>query len=129
VMRIAEHMLSGEIAYRRGRIDEAVSELRRAVQVEDTLRYMEPPDWIQPVRHTLSAVLLDAGRVSEAAEVYREDLARLPENGWSLFGLAECLKAQGMTAEAAKVRERFGRAWSRADTSIGASCLCVPARK
>jgi len=28
-------------------------------------------------------------RFAEAEQVYRDDLARLPENGWSLFGLAQ----------------------------------------
>lgn len=128
VMKIAAHMLDGEIAYRRGNIEASVRDLRRAVELEDALRYMEPPDWIQPVRHTLGAVLLDAGRAHEAEEVYREDLRRLPENGWSLYGLAECLKAQG-SAEEEAVRARFRKAWARADTSIGASCLCVPKRR
>lgn len=127
-MAVARRMLDGELAYRSGDIETAVRELREAVEIEDRLRYMEPPDWIQPVRHTLGAVLLDAGRVEEAEAVYREDLARLPENGWSLYGLAECLEARS-SAEEGAVRERFARAWSRADTSIGASCLCVPGRR
>lgn len=127
-MTIAALMLDGEIAYRRGDIDAAVRDLSRATELEDGLNYMEPPDWIQPVRHTLGAVLLDAGRIHEAEEVYREDLRRLPENGWSLYGLAECLKAQG-SAEEEAVRARFRKAWARADTTISASCLCVPTRR
>jgi hypothetical protein len=56
VLSIAEHMLAGEIAYARGAIDESVAELTKAIALEDDLLYMEPPDWIQPVRHTLGAV-------------------------------------------------------------------------
>ncbi len=128
VLRIAELVLSGEIAYREGRLDAAVEDLRKAVAIEDELTYMEPPDWSQPVRHTLGAVLVDAKRFSEAEQVYREDLENWPENGWSLFGLAQCLRARGATAEAEEVEARFRKAWSRADTKIASSCLCVKGR-
>jgi predicted Zn-dependent protease len=59
------------------------------------------------VRQALGAVLLQGGRPAEAELVYREDLKRNPGNGWSLFGLAQSLKAQGKTAEAARVDETF----------------------
>jgi tetratricopeptide (TPR) repeat protein len=125
VLEVAEHFLAGEIAYRRGRIDDAVAQLRQAAAAEDGLRYMEPPEWIQPVRHTLGAVLVGAGRFQEAEQAYREDLVTWPENGWSLYGLATCLRSEGKAAEAAEVEKRFRQAWSRADTRIGSSCLCV----
>lgn len=125
VLKIADLVLDGEIAYREGRIDDAVASLRNAATMEDDLQYMEPPEWIQPVRHTLGAILLDSGRVEEAEAVYREDLARWPENGWSLYGLSRCLKSRGATSEADEIERRFNEAWSRADTRIGASCLCV----
>lgn len=123
-MKIAEHSLAGEIAFRRGSIDEAVSQLREAVKIEDTLRYMEPPDWVWPTRHQLGAVLMHAGRFDEAAEVYRADLKKWPENGWALFGLAECLKAT-KSPEAAAVEARFKTVWADADTPIRATCMCV----
>lgn len=124
VLTIAEHMLNGEIAFRQGKIDEAAGELRKAIAIEDDLQYMEPPDWIQPVRHTLGAILVSAGRYDEAEKVYREDLARLPENGWSLYGLARCLRAKG-SPDADEIEARFRKAWARSDMRIGSSCLCV----
>lgn len=125
IMKIADHVLAGEIAFARGEIDAAVRELREAVTIEDTLLYTEPPDWIQPVRHTLGAVLVSAGRHDEAEKVYREDLEHWPENGWSLFGLGKCLRSRGATDEASRIEARLAKAWARADTKIGASCLCV----
>jgi hypothetical protein len=125
VLSIAEHALAGEIAFRSGKIDEAVKELTAAAEIEDTLQYMEPPDWVQPVRHTLGAVLVSAKRFDDAEKVYRADLAWWPENGWSLFGLAQCMQAKG-SPEAAELKERFKKAWSRADTEIESTCLCVP---
>ena len=126
ILRVAEHFVNGEIAFRRGDVDEAVRELHEAIAVEGQLRYMEPPEWMQPVRHTLGAVLMSAGRHKEAEKVYREDLAKWPENGWSLYGLSRCLELQGKTSEAGEIRTRFQKTWSRADAPIGSSCLCVP---
>jgi tetratricopeptide (TPR) repeat protein len=123
-LKIAEHSLAGEIAFRRGSIDDAVAHLTKAVSIEDTLRYMEPPDWVWPTRHQLGAVLMSANRFDEAAGVYRADLKKWPENGWSLFGLAECLKAT-RSPEAANVEARFKKVWAHADTPIRATCMCV----
>jgi len=125
VLAVAEQVLAGEIALAERRFDEAIASLRQAVRLEDDLLYMEPPEWIQPARHTLGAVLIAAGRHAEAETVYREDLQRWPENGWSLQGLARCLRARHADAEASRVEARFRKAWSRADTSIATSCLCV----
>ncbi|MGE0481400.1 MAG: hypothetical protein AB7Q17_13105 [Phycisphaerae bacterium] len=126
VLAIAEHVLDGEIALSERRIDAAVAALQEAVTIEDTLLYMEPPEWIQPARHTLGAILVGARRFREAEQVYRDDLERWPENGWSLHGLMTCLKAQNKATEAAAVEQRFKKTWARADVKIGSSCLCVP---
>lgn len=125
VLKIAEHMLNGEIAFRKGKIDESVVELNKAIELEDQLRYMEPPEWIQPVRHTLGAILNNAGRYDEAAKVYRADLAKYPENGWSLYGMAQCLKSRGDISAAKDYEERFKKAWKRADYKITSTCACV----
>jgi tetratricopeptide (TPR) repeat protein len=126
ILDLADHTLTGELAYRRGNTSDAVSELTKAVAIEDDLRYMEPPDWFQPVRHSLGAILLADGRVDDAEKVYRADLERWPENGWSLYGLSRCLD-QKKSPEAAAVKARFDKAWSQADTKLTATCLCVPA--
>jgi tetratricopeptide (TPR) repeat protein len=129
VLGIAEKMLAGEILYREGRTDDAIAALREAVRREDKLRYIEPPDWIQPVRHALGAALVDAGRHAEAEAVFREDLSRHPENGWSLYGLARSLKVQGKPDDAAAVSARFEKAWQRADIKLTSSCFCLGAKE
>jgi tetratricopeptide (TPR) repeat protein len=126
VLAIADRVLDGEIAFARDDVEAAVSRLREAAKLEDDLTYMEPPDWLLPARHTLGAVLVAAKRFEEAEKVYREDLAAWPENGWSLFGLAQCLRARGASDEAAAVEKRFRAVWAQADTKIGTTCLCVP---
>jgi tetratricopeptide (TPR) repeat protein len=125
---VAEAMLRGEILVQEGKRQEGLAALREAVRREDQLRYDEPPDWIQPVRHALGATLLTAGGAVEAEQVYRQDLRKWPENGWSLFGLAQSLEAQGKEKEAARVRARFERVWQRADVKLTASCFCQAAR-
>jgi tetratricopeptide (TPR) repeat protein len=128
LLAVAEHLLAGEILYPQGKVEEAIGELRRAIAREDQLRYDEPPDWIHPVRHVLGAVLLRENRAADAEEVYREDLAKLPENGWSLFGLSRSLHLQGKQAEASQVDARFQKVWGDADVQITSSCLCLPGR-
>ena len=44
-----------------------------AASSESTLAYGEPPQWLQPVRHTLGAVYLKAQQYPDAERVYRED--------------------------------------------------------
>src|SRR6184192_3717585 len=120
-LRIATRALGGEIVARRGALDEGIARFREAMKIEDDQLYTEPPDWYYPIRHSLGAVLLRAGRAAEAEQLYREDLKRFPENGWSLFGLAQALRAQGKSAGAADVDARFGRAWAGADVTLTAS--------
>src|SRR4029077_8637299 len=117
-LSIAVHALSGEIATRRGDLDAGINHFREAAKIEDAGLYFEPPKWYYPIRHSLGAALLKAGRNSEAERVYREDLKRFPENGWALYGLAQALRAQGKTAEASAVDARFRRAWAAADVTL-----------
>ncbi len=128
VLNVAEHLLAGEIFVRDGAIDRGIAELREAVKCEDALRYSEPPDWIHPIRHALGANLLAVGRPADAEKVYRESLARLPNDGWAYFGLAESLKQQGKSAERAPFEARFAEAWRDADIKITSSCFCQPGR-
>jgi tetratricopeptide (TPR) repeat protein len=126
VLEIPRKLLRGELEFRRGNVDGGLALLREAVAIDDQLAYDEPPDWMMPARHTLGAALVQAKRYPEAETVYREDLRRNPENGWSLFGLAQCLTARGEKAEASAVRARFEKAWARADVKLKSSCFCQP---
>lgn len=118
---IARQSLLGEIANRRGDVAGAIGHLTEAVKLEDGAMYIEPPLWYHPMRHSLGAALLAAGRNADAERVYRESLKRLPENGWALYGLASALKAQGKNADAAEVETRFAIAWKSADIKLTSS--------
>lgn len=125
VISLTTHMLEGEILVAEQKVDAGIAELQTAVKEEDALKYDEPPAWMIPVRHSLGAVLMKMRRFAEAEQVYRDDLARLPDNGWSLFGLAESLREQKKNDdEVASLNAKFQKTWAKADTKITASCLC-----
>jgi len=127
LLAVAIPMVEGEILIAEGKIDRGIEQLRAAIQKEDALKYDEPPGWLIPVRHSLGAVLMKQQRFAEAEQVYRDDLARLPENGWSLLGLAESLRKQNKnTDEVAQTQTKFKKVWAKADLTITTSCLCQP---
>ena len=119
LLGVAHHALLGEIALREGRATDAVPHLEEAVRLQDALRYDEPTPWYYPVRQSLGAALLAAGRAGDAERVFTEDLRRNPSNGWSLYGLAASLKAQGRDDSYA--RQRFAAAWARSDVKLSSS--------
>jgi len=104
VLAVAIPTVQARIAAAENKPDEAIRLLRQAVAKEDQLAYDEPADWFVPGRHLLGAKLLEANQAAEAERVYRDDLARHPDNGWLLFGLTRALEAQGKTADAADAR-------------------------
>lgn len=121
ILSVGPPALRAEIAAARGDYGTAIARLEEAVRLEDSLVYTEPAEWQSPPRLALGALLLEAGRPSEAETVYWEDLRRNRDNGWALFGLAQALRAQGKSAEAALVEARFTKAWARADVTLSAS--------
>ncbi len=124
ILSVAEQMVAGEIAYRRGEFDQAFKHLRKAVQLDDAMNYDEPWGWMQPARHALGALLLERKQYREAESVYRADLQRHPKNPWSLHGLHECLIEQGRVEEAKEVQRQLADATKRSDISIDRSCFC-----
>lgn len=126
ILEVSDHFVLGELALQQADWDQAIEHLRTAVEVEDQLGYGEPPQWLQPTRHTLGAVQLEAGRPADAERTYRADLERWPGNGWSLLGLSRALEAQGKAKAAAAVRREYDEAWSGAEQEIHSSCLCLP---
>jgi tetratricopeptide (TPR) repeat protein len=125
VIAVAEPILAARIAASARRDTEAVVLLEQAVGAEDRLAYNEPSDWFFPARQLLGAQLLIAGRPQEAEAVYREDLARNPANGWSLYGLAAALRAEGRSREAGRIRAQFETAWQHADVRLPASAFWI----
>ena len=120
---IAIELLQGEIAYRQGDYDIAVEHFEQAVATQDLLPYTEPPFWYYPTRQSLGAALLANEQLTEAEAVFRRDLELYPHNGWSMFGLAQSLEAQGKSDEADEVRHHFDAAWQFADIELSGAIL------
>ena len=114
-------MLAGEIAAKGKKYNLSIEHLKNAARIEDALRYDEPPTWFYPTRNSLGAVLIDAGKYSEAQKIYEEDLKEYPENGWALFGLHTALMKQNKNVEAAAVEKRFKEAWKYSDIKLTSS--------
>jgi tetratricopeptide (TPR) repeat protein len=112
VLAVAQAELAAKIARAKEDSDAEIAALRRAVEAQDKLGYMEPPEWHYPVREALGAALLRHGKPAEAEAVFRHDLQINPRNGRSLFGLVESLKAQGNTVAAELVSREFTAAWT-----------------
>lgn len=112
LIELAGHVARGRLAAARGRHGQAVDHYRRAVAIEDKIPYMEPPWWYYPVRQSLGSALYRAGRYSEAQEAFTAALAKAPNNGWALYGLAASERALGRRAHAAAAQMALGRAWS-----------------
>ncbi len=133
ILKVAEQMLLGELAYHKGAHEAAFAHLRKAVEIDDSLPYDEPWAWMQPTRHALGALLLERGRIDEAEAVYRADLGldatlgracQHPGNVWSLHGLHECLTRRGETTEVVHIKQQLDKASSRAEVAVKASCYC-----
>lgn len=133
ILKVAEQMMLGELHYHKGEQETAFQHLERAIHLDDSLPYDEPWGWMQPVRHALGALLLDAGRYEEAEAVYRADLGldptlaracQHPNNVWSLHGLNECLTHRGEEVERRIIANQLAQAMARSDVVIRASCYC-----
>ena len=123
IAKVAQRVVAGEIAAAHENYDHAIALLQEGVAFEDDLVYSEPTAWHIPVRQNLGAVLLKADRPAEAEAVYKEELEKNRENGWSLKGLYLALQAQGKTQEANEVMLRFEKAWALSDIKIDGSVM------
>jgi tetratricopeptide (TPR) repeat protein len=123
VLALASSLASAQLQMAEHQDRDAIVTLTAAAAQEDKLAYDEPADWFIPVRHMLGAELIKTGRFAQAESVYRQDLNRNPNNGWSLFGLALALRKQGKSSEAAAVEGQFAAAWKQADVTLTASAF------
>lgn len=118
ILQLAGTVLDARIAVAHGDHERAIALWRIAVAGADRVAYDEPPIWYYPMRESLGAALLVAGKPSEAERVFRDDLERHPRNPRSLFGLHRALVASQKLADAAWVQRAFDDAWKDADTTL-----------
>jgi tetratricopeptide (TPR) repeat protein len=121
--RIAAGILRAEILFAEGRRDSAIAAFNAAVAEEDALIYMEPQQWMLPVRQYLGVCLLKMNKARQAEKVYRLDLDRNPGNGWSLLGLYQSLLAQHKPVQAAGFKTKYRKAFEACDVNPVASAF------
>jgi tetratricopeptide (TPR) repeat protein len=116
VLQVGLAMLDGELEYRKGNYDVAFKHLETAIERDDELVYAEPWPWMQPTRHAYAALLMEQGRVEDAAVAYKADLGfddtlprarQHPNNVWALHGYHECLLKLGKVDEAGIVGQQL----------------------
>ena len=123
LLQIATRVLESEILAKKGQYDESIILLQEAIELEDALNYQEPPDWFFSVRHQLGNILSIAGKHNEAIQVYMEDLAMFPKNGWALHGLKAAYNNLGDSENEQKIDNQLETAWAYADIELAGSVL------
>jgi tetratricopeptide (TPR) repeat protein len=111
VLKLARAVIQGRIAQAQGDTKAAIEHFEQAAALQDSLPYMEPPYWYYPVRQSLAATFLRAGRLDDADEQFRRALQRAPNNGWSHYGLSELYKARGDREGAAREEAELAKSW------------------
>src|SRR6266568_2084640 len=111
VLKLARALVQGRVAQARGDTKTAIARFEEAAALQDRLPYMEPPYWYYPVRQSLGAALVQAGRLDEAEDQFRRALKRAPNNGWSYYGLSELYRARGDADAARKAEAELAKTW------------------
>jgi tetratricopeptide (TPR) repeat protein len=117
ILKLAREIVEGRTAQAKGDHEAAIARFRDAAVIQDGLRYTEPPFWYYPVRQSLAAALLQAGRLDEARDEFQRALKRAPNNGWTYFGLAELYRARGDTKSLQEAEAQLAKTWV-GDTSL-----------
>jgi len=111
IVQTARMVATGRIADAAGDLDGAAKAYQEAVALQDSLSYTEPPYWYYPVRQSLGGVLLRQGKLDDAEKAFRDSLARVRNNGWSLAGLTEVYRKKGDKNGEAAAKRAYAKAW------------------
>jgi tetratricopeptide (TPR) repeat protein len=111
LLQIARHVVLARMAQQQGDGGKAIAEFQEAAKLQDGMPYMEPPYWYYPVRQSLGAALLQAGRADEAVDAFKAALKEAPNDGWAIYGLMEAQKKLGDEAGAKVSESELTKAW------------------
>lgn len=121
--RIRSGILSGELAYLNGNVDEAIKDLTSAADAEALAMRKgqmadDPPT--EPVSAIISLgdILVELQRYEEAAKAYETQIEVLPGDGRALAGLALCYSKLGQTEKAKSAASKFNYVYSQADPDL-----------
>lgn len=88
----------------------------KAVEVQDSLKYNEPPDWYYTLRESLGYAQLEQQQYAKAEQTFRDDLIDNRLSGRSLNGLKLSLEKQGKPVPSL-LDEQLSTAWRNATVS------------
>jgi tetratricopeptide (TPR) repeat protein len=110
---IADEVLQGRIAMLSGDPKKAARMFKKAATLQEAHNCCdEPPPWWYPVRRSLAAAYLEAGRYQEAASQAQVSLQHSPRDGLALLVLSVAEERLGHLESARQHRDEAARAWS-----------------
>jgi tetratricopeptide (TPR) repeat protein len=113
---VLERQLQALIRAAEGRGDEAVAQLREAVELEKSIPTgFGPPFVDKPSGELLGELLLDLGRPAEASAAFEVSLAGTPQRTATLLGLARAASRAGDAATTEEAQATLRKIWHRAD--------------
>jgi tetratricopeptide (TPR) repeat protein len=116
-MRVLERVLAALDARVGGSTDDALAALTEAATVEDGIPAVGPPV-VLPAREQLAGLLLDLGRLPEAAAAFDSALLRTPNRSATLLGRARVAARAGDAAAAKRYYGRLLANWRAADSDL-----------
>merc|ERR1711865_1013334 len=132
---IANFTASAVLAHAHGDLSASVELLRQAVDIEMSMPYDEPPNWLLPSRECYGQAQMDAGRLDEAEKTFRASLYGYsfhaePRCGWALFGLRATLQRQQQhlatsqrAEEITNLTGQISLVWQHSDVPLTSACL------
>ena len=113
MVEVARLVLEGRAAMLEGKPALAAEPFRRAAEIQDARlgRLSDPPGWWYPVRRSLAAALLEAGRSDQAAVEARRTLKTWPQDPVTLAILAQAERKLGDGKAADLHLARARRGW------------------
>ena len=111
ILRVAGNVVLARAAQATGDANGEITYFQAAAGIQDSIPYMEPPYWYYPVRQSLGAALLKAGRAKEAVDQFRAALDGTRKSAWALYGLREAAKATGDSATEQQAADAFAKTW------------------
>ena len=114
--KILHDEIAALIRHKEGATGDAVTMLRAAAKLEETLPFEFGPPFIdKPAYELLGEVLLDARQPAEARSAFEKALARTPDRTAALVGLMKAAAQLGDRKKEAEIRSRLDAIWHRAD--------------
>lgn len=120
ILDVNRQELAALINYKRGEVDSAITQLKKASREEKNIGYWEPPHYTRPVYETLAWVYAQEGEWPLAKEAYQQALKLRPKNGHTQFALAKTMETLGdEPSNTLKQYQYFLDYWQNADDHDG----------